>query len=108
MSPARALAAPFAALALRRAVPIWIGVRLVSVAVLALGGALHRLWSPDTALWILVMGGLLLAARERIEWREGVLLGNLGVPRATLTALAGTMLLLLEALAQLVAARVLA
>jgi len=108
MSPARALAAPFAVLALRRAIPIWIGVRLVSVAVLFLGGALHRLWSPDTGLWSIAMGVLLLAVRERTDWRDSALLGNLGMPRATLTALAGTVLLLIEAIAQLVAARVLA
>ncbi len=108
MSPARALTAPFATLALRRAIPIWVGVRLVSVAVLALGGSLHRLWSLDTALWSVAMGVLLVAVRERTEWRESTLLGNLGVPRVTLTAIAGAMLLLIEVIAQLVAARVLA
>jgi hypothetical protein len=108
MSPARALAAPFAVLALRRAVPIWVGVRLVSAAVLFWGGALDRLWSLDTALWCLAMGNLLLAVRERTEWRESTLLGNLGVPRATLTALAGSTVLLIEIAAQLLVARVLA
>lgn len=106
MSPARALATPFATLAIRRALPIWVGVRLVSLAVLALGGTMHRLWSLDTALWSVAMGALLLAVRERTEWRESTLLGNLGVPRATLTALAGIVLLLIEAIAQLIAARV--
>lgn len=108
MSPARALAVPFVVLALRRAVPIWVGVRLVSVAVLALGGALHRVWSLDTTLWSMAMGVLLLAVREHVEWRESTLLGNLGLPRPTLTALAGSALLLIEAAAQLIATRLLA
>jgi hypothetical protein len=108
MSLARALAAPFALLALRRAVPIWAGIRLVSAAVLFWGGALERLWHVQTALWCVAMAVLLLAVRERTEWREGALLGNLGVPRASLTVLAGTAVVVLEVLAQLVAARVLA
>lgn len=108
MSPARALAAPFALLALRRALPIWVGIRLVAAAALFWGGALERLWSPDTALWCVAMGALLLAVRERTEWRERTLLGNLGVPRDTLTALAGAAVLLIEVAAQLLVARVLA
>lgn len=107
MSPARALAAPFAMLALRRALPIWVGIRLVSAAVLFWGGALDRLWSLDTALWSVAIGALLLAVRERTEWRESSLLGNLGVPRATLTAIAGAAVLLIEVAAQLIVARVL-
>jgi hypothetical protein len=108
MSPARALAAPFAVLALRRAIPIWVGMRLVSAAVLFWGKALDRLWHPQTALWCVAMGALLLAVRERTEWRDGALLGNLGVPRATLTALAAAAVLLLELAAQLLVARVFA
>jgi hypothetical protein len=107
MSPARALAASFALLALRRAIPIWVGIRLVSAAVLFWGGALERLWHVHTALWCVAMGALLLAVRERTEWREGSLLGNLGVPRATLMALAGAAVLLIEVAAQLLVARVL-
>lgn len=109
MSPARSLTTPFVMLALRRAIPIWVGVLLVSVAVLAFAGALHRLWSLETALWSVAMGGsCCLPCANAPRWRESSLLGNLGVPRATLTALAGAAELLIEVAVQRIVARVLA
>jgi hypothetical protein len=99
-------------IALRRAVPLWIALRvLVFVALFFArpsgepmpvppppGPWPDGFWSLLTLAWIMLFGSALLIVQERTLWRESVLIGNLGLPPFTLAALTASILTLLELL----------
>ena len=88
-------------IAARRTLFLWLMLRAMAGALLRFGARTDAefqaiFWSPVAHLWVLLLGALLLLVMEATRWREAALLGNLGLPRYTLVAMAGGMLILLE------------
>ena len=86
-------------IALRRAVPIWLLVRIGIAMFLPIRfGEWSHFWSVATMVWAMLVATALLFVQERTRWRETVLLGNLGVPRYTIVAIGVAFIVLAEQL----------
>lgn len=98
-------------IALRRALPLWIALRILMFVALLMSAPRADMASPATASiwpdgywsfptmdWLMLLGSALLFVQERTLWRESVLIGNLGLPRFAIIGFSAGMIMSLDLL----------